>query len=222
MRPRAASRRERERGIVAATRQLFDQTGLQDASIDEIARAVGINKALIYRHFSSKEELYVMTMTTYLTDLAVRLDEVDGALDPADKLEAGWRRYTEFCLEHPAFPDCSLSLMRRPAAELRERVSDSVWFRLGQAMADCLGKLSRILQEGAERGEFTVADPDFTANLLYTQTLGAMHLARLGVGVREVAPEIPGVFPVDAGRIQDACVAGALNAVGARTGAPAG
>ena len=40
---------QRERDIVDATRALFDERGMQDAPVEEIARAVGINKALIYR-----------------------------------------------------------------------------------------------------------------------------------------------------------------------------
>jgi AcrR family transcriptional regulator len=212
---RASVRREREREIVAATRRLFDERGLQDAPIEEIARAVGINKALIYRHFSSKEELFVLTLSGYLTDLANHLDGVATTLDPVAQLEEGWRRYTDYCLQHPAFLDCGMSLMRRPAEHLREEISDAVWIRLGQSMAACLSRLSRILALGAEQGVFTVEDPDFTANHLYTQTLGTMHLARIGVGVRTSASGIPEPFPIDPRRVQEACIADALASVGA-------
>ncbi len=34
-----------------------------------VARAAGINKALIYRAFDSKEELFVLTVADYLTEL---------------------------------------------------------------------------------------------------------------------------------------------------------
>jgi AcrR family transcriptional regulator len=213
---RASRRREREREIIAATRLLFDERGLQDAPIESIARAVGINKALIYRHFSSKEELYVLTLSSYLADLAGRLEEIPSELDPVARLEDGWHRYTSFCLEHPAFLDCGLSLMRRSAEELRETISDAIWIRLGQNMAACLGKLSQILAEGAEQGVFMVEDPDFTANQLYAQTLGTMHLARIGVGVRATAGNIPEPFPIEPVRVQRACIDAALASVGAR------
>jgi AcrR family transcriptional regulator len=213
---RAARRREREREIIAATRLLFDERGLQDAPIESIARAVGINKALIYRHFSSKEELYVLTLSTYLADLAERLEDIPTELDPVERLEDGWLRYTTFCLEHPAFLDCGLSLMRRSAEELREAISDAIWIRLGQNMAACLGKLSQILAEGAERGVFMVEDPDFTANQLYAQTLGTMHLARIGVGVRTTAGGVPEPFPLEPARVQRACIDAVLASVGAR------
>ena len=117
MAPSAAStRRDRERDLVAATRALFDERGVQDALIEEIARAVGINKALIYRVFSSKEE----PVRPHGHPLPGRIarGRAGAARGPARALD----RFTRFCLRYPAFLDCALSLMRRPAAELRERV----------------------------------------------------------------------------------------------------
>ncbi|HEY8305019.1 MAG TPA: hypothetical protein VIG42_10590, partial [Solirubrobacteraceae bacterium] len=105
----------------------------------------------------------------------------------------------------------------RSAEELREAISDAIWIRLGQNMAACLGKLSRILAEGAERGVFEVDDPDFTANQLYAQTLGTMHLARIGVGVR-AAGGIPEPFALEPARVQRACIDAVLASVGARRG----
>ena len=219
---RATARREREREIVDATRALFDERGMQDAPIEEIARAVGINKALIYRHFASKEELFILAMTRYLADLAASVPPLDLDGDPEAQLRTAVEAYTRFCLDYPAFLDCALSLMRRPAAELGASVTEATWFALGRGMASCLGPLARVLAHGAQRGVFTVEDPDFTANHLYTQVLGTMHLARIGVGVREVAPGIPQAFEIDPERVRSACVADAMAlALGAPAGTPA-
>jgi AcrR family transcriptional regulator len=198
MPPAASTRRDRERDLVRATRALFDERGVQDAPIDEIARAVGINKALIYRVFASKEELYVLTVTDYLDELRER------ALEPHEGLRDALDRFTRFCLRYPAFLDCALSLMRRPAAELRERVGEGTWLRLGASMSACLAPLARIL---AEEG---VREPDFTANRIYTQVLGTMHLARIGLGVSEAAPGVPAAFSLDAERVRLACVSDAI------------
>ena len=210
------ARRTRERDIVAATRALFDERGMQDAPIEEIARAVGINKALIYRHFASKDELYVATVTLYLEELAGSLSEIDPDLDHVPRLREGWGRYADFCLRYPAFLDCALSLMREPASELRARVTDAIWIRLGQAMTACIGPLAAILAAGAADGVLEADDPDFVANRLYAQTLGTMHLARVGAGVLGAAEGPPGTFAIDARRVRDACVADALAAVGVR------
>jgi AcrR family transcriptional regulator len=212
-RSRATARRERGREIVAATRALFDERGMQDAPIEDIAAAAGINKALIYRHFDSKEDLFVATMVSYLLELAERLDGVERDKGPAEQLTDGWERFVDYCLEHPAFVDCSLSLLRRPMTELEQGVSEAVLFRLAQAMADCLGRLSRILARGAAAGDFAIEDPDFTANHLYTQTLGAMHLVRIGIGVRRSEAGIPEVFAIDPRDVATACVQATLAAV---------
>jgi AcrR family transcriptional regulator len=207
---RRERRRARERTIVATTRALFDQRGRRDAPVDEIARAAGMNKALIYRSFDSKEEIFVLTVADYLAELDARAAELPPREDPLLALRQACELYVDFCLDYPAFLDCALALMQRPAAELRECVSGAVWFRLGRAMAACLGPLERLLAAGAQAGVFSIEDAAFTANRLYTQVLGSMHLTRVGVGVREAAPGVPETFEIDPERIREACVEDAL------------
>ena len=207
----------RERELVVATRALFDERGMLDAPIEEIAKAVGIARGLIYRQFSSKEELFVLTVTDYLTELAQTLDEaIPADADPVTQLEHGMGAYAGFCQRYPAFIDSSLSLMQRPARELREVVSESVWLRLGQGMARCVHRLIRVLRAGAESGHFDVDDADYMANVLWTQTLGAMHLARIRVGMRRLSTGAPDLFTVTPERIVESCVASAMATVGAR------
>ena len=72
-------------------------------------------------------------------------------------------------------------------------------------MASCIEPLTRILDR------LGVDDPEYASNILWTQTLGTMHLARIGLGVREAAPGEPGAFPLDAERVREACVRDALS-----------
>jgi AcrR family transcriptional regulator len=214
MPPATSSRQARERDLVAATRKLFDERGMQDAPIEEIAKAVGIARGLIYRHFSSKEELFFLTVTDYLDELCEVLEmAVASDDDPVRQLERLVEAYAGFCRRYPAFLDASLALMRRPARDLNEIVSESVWLRLGQGMARCLDHVGGVLRSGAEQGAFEVEDPDYTATVLWTSTLGTMHLTRLGIGVRQLAPGVPGLFRLAPERVVETCVANALAAV---------
>ena len=198
-------RQVRERDLVAATRMLFDERGMQDAPIEEIAQSVGIARGLIYRQFSSKEELFVLTVTDYLAELSELIrTATTGSGEPGRQLELVMEAYARFCLRYPAFSRLLLSLMRRPAMELGEQVSESVWLRLGQGMASCIEPLTRIVRE------LDTEDPEYTANVLWTQTLGTMHLARSRVGLRELAPGVPDLFRVDPDRLVDSCVASAV------------
>lgn len=200
-------RQVRERELVAATRALFDERGFRDAPVEEIAKSVGIARGLIYRQFSSKEELFVLTVTDYLDELSSLLEAaVAGAERPPAQLRLVAEAYAGFCRRYPAFLDSSLALMHRPAGELYAIVSESIWLRLGQGMASCIGRLADVLRAGTNSGEFVLDDPDYTANALWTQTLGAMHLARIGVGMRRTNSGAPELFKVTPDEVVRTCV----------------
>ncbi len=166
---------------------------MQDAPVEQIAREVGIARGLIYRQFSSKDELYVLTVTDYLAELAE-------AMEGAAGLEALVETFARFCVRYPAFVDSALSIMHRPAEDLQSIVSESVWLRLGEGMASCIGPLQdQLVALGIE-------DPDYTANVLWTPGLGLMHLARIRVGLRRVEGGVPELFSVEAEKVVQSCV----------------
>ena len=138
----ATRRRQREKQILQATRELFDERGVRDVNIDDIARLVGTNRAILYRHFSGKEELFALTLVGYLDELRERLDKVAAAhAGPQERLEALVEEFVDFGLEYPAFVDCAQALMRRPGPELLDEISESALFRLGRSISACLGAL---------------------------------------------------------------------------------
>src|SRR4051795_9536830 len=111
--------RKRERDLVRVTRALFDERGMQDAPVEDIARAAGIARGLVYRSFSSKEELFMLAVTDYLAELAeAREASTSGEPDPVRRLDLSTEAYARYCLRYPAFLDACLSLMQRPASEL--------------------------------------------------------------------------------------------------------
>src|SRR3954451_3431643 len=97
----AARRRVREKEILDATRALFDERGIRDAQIEDIARAVGINRAIIYRHFSGKEELFALTLVGYLDELAVRLRSTDDeSASPESRLRTITATFADYGLDY--------------------------------------------------------------------------------------------------------------------------
>ena len=210
----AARRREREQTIIAATRQLFDERGEADAQIEEIAKAVGINRAILYRHFIGKEELFALTTVDYLDELGAVLTAAIAELDdatPPDRLAALVGAFVDYGVGYPAFVDCGQQLMRRTGDFLLAEISESALFRLGRSITSCLSIVSAVLEEGVASGDFApTADPDLVANTLYASGLGALQLARLGILVKEEAPGIPTVGKITADQVRAQLVAAAL------------
>src|SRR3954453_2809017 len=119
----AARRRRRETQILDATRALFDERGVRDAQIEDIARAVGINRAIVYRHFTGKEELFALTLVEYLDELRVALTEASASSEDAEqRLTAMVGAFVDYGVAHPAFVDCAQTLMRRTGPDLLDEM----------------------------------------------------------------------------------------------------
>jgi AcrR family transcriptional regulator len=72
---RASTRRrlpgaERRATIVEAAGRLFGERGYEGARLDEIAAAAGVTKPILYRHFESKQALYLALLERHRDDLA--------------------------------------------------------------------------------------------------------------------------------------------------------
>lgn len=215
---RAARRRE----IIAATRALFDERGVRDAQIEDIARAVGINRAIIYRHFTSKEELFAVTLVEYLHELeAAFTAAVDPDAPPRPRLASIVGTFFDYGVAHPAFVDCAQTLLRRRGSELQQEVGDAVLIELGTAISACLAHLVSTLGDGTTSGDFRVTDPSLVANVLYAQGLGALNLAHLQWSIREHNTGMPVVDDVASDTLRTLLVHGALAMATGATPRPA-
>lgn len=208
----AARRRQREAEIISATRQLFDERGVRDAQIEDIARSVGINRAIIYRHFTGKEELFSLTLVQYLDELRVALEQAATTTDePRAQLVRLVEAFVDYGLAHPAFVDCAQALMRRSGVDLLEEVSESAMYRLGQSIGACLSVLTRTISAGADAGDFHVEDPELLANMLYASGLGTLQLGRVAMLVSEQAPGVPRISRITPTQVRDHMVSTALS-----------
>ena len=207
----AARRRARESAILAATRSLFDERGVAEAQIEDIARAVGINRAIVYRHFTGKEELFALALVGYLDELAAALaDAAAESKAPRTQLAALVSTFVDYGVAHPAFVDCAHSLMRRTGTELFDEISEGAMLRLGRAIASCLVTLRATLEAGVTAGAFTIDDPVLLANTLYATGLGGLQLARVGLVIDEASPGVPRVGRIEADQVKSLLLTSAL------------
>ena len=206
-----ARRRLREQEIIDATRRLFDERGVRDAQIEDIAKAVGINRAIVYRHFTGKEELFALTLVQYLDELRDLLREAaDSAAAPLDRLRALVGSFVDYGLAHPAFVDCAQAIMRRPGGDLLAEVSEAAMFRLGRSVSGCLTVLTEVIEEGVASGDFDVEDPYLLANMLYASGLGTLQLGRVQILVTEASPGVPRISRITDEQVREHVIASAV------------
>ena len=136
--------RAREDAIVSSVNRLLAQRGYDGMTIDAVAADVGIAKAVLYKHFSSKEALAAAAMVKVLERAQARLDELAaapaGALDRL-KAVARWTMQEQLAGEMPALPAQNSTLRSALMADqgylgkLME-VSDRLGEWIAQAQAD--------------------------------------------------------------------------------------
>lgn len=146
---------ERRRLIIEFAARLFSRHGFGGTTTREIARAVGVSEATIFKHFASKEALYTAIIEV---KAHAQREHVLGIIKPLAEARD------------------DAALLRRLAIELIERTqSDPTFMRLlffsaleGHAMADLIFRqrvqtidvfLGRYFADRVAAGAFRPADP---------------------------------------------------------------
>lgn len=94
----AAQRREE---LLAAAEEVFGARGYHGASLDEIAGAAGVSKALIYEHFASKRELHASLVAAHVGEIFARLQaNALAGTDGEARLRGGVDAFLAFVEEH--------------------------------------------------------------------------------------------------------------------------
>ena len=93
---------ERRQTITEAALRLFAERGYEGASVDDIAADAGINVAVIYSHFSSKQELHATILQEQWESLLAYQSQFVLKHPPGrERLRAGFASFFEWCEANP-------------------------------------------------------------------------------------------------------------------------
>ena len=113
-RPHRLPRLQRREQILAAATETFARSGFTATSLDDIAAQAGITRAILYRHFDSKTELYQAVLDRMCARLEAHVDEpaggftnasIDGVLQAAAESPAGFRLLFHHAVREPEFSE---------------------------------------------------------------------------------------------------------------------
>jgi AcrR family transcriptional regulator len=91
---------ERRAVLLDAALEVFAERGYHRASIDDIAQAAGVSKALIYDHFASKKDLHLSLLEAQADELFDRLARATATDEPGEvRLRAGVDAFLAFVEE---------------------------------------------------------------------------------------------------------------------------
>jgi AcrR family transcriptional regulator len=140
----------REQAITASVNRLLSEKGFDAMTVDEVAAEVGIAKASLYKHFSSKEELACAAMVQAMQKAEAFLEELSQtdvtdstACVPLNKLMATtrWTLQVKLAGEMPTLPSHNSTLRAtlmasRPYMDGLMKVSEVLGGWIVQAQQD--------------------------------------------------------------------------------------
>ena len=152
------------KGILEAAARIFSEKGFHATSMQDIADAVHLQKASLYYHFSSKQEILVAILDQALDIINNRLETVRlQSLSADEKLRQAMVSYMQTIAENQNLAAVLLLEMRSLDPELKTRQAsrrekfESVW--------------NELIIEGKQQGIFNNVDPSLTGRAI----LGVMN-----------------------------------------------
>lgn len=167
--PAGSDRSSETRGrILDAALREFSALGLAGARMEQIAAAAGVNKALLYYHFDSKENLYVAAVEMISAKIRDRSMAVFSRADsPGERLLRAALEHFDRILSQGEFQ----SLMQQEMMRLHQGKSDAMPVLVKRVFAPLQAVYQSMMREGIASGE--LIDVDWFQ----------IHLATLGANV---------------------------------------
>jgi TetR/AcrR family transcriptional regulator len=149
-----SSTRTREKILNAALRQ-FGQLGLAGARTDAIAKAAGVNKALLYYYFKNKSSLYHATLNQVVSrtvESAVR--SLDSGATPGESLlRLVLNHFDRIATQRPF-----QSLMQQEMVRFHRGESDVIPTLARSFYGPLLRKMEEVVREGIRTAELCDVD----------------------------------------------------------------
>nr|WP_255426570.1 TetR/AcrR family transcriptional regulator [Pseudonocardia sp. C8] len=131
--------------------QLFAERGFEGTTLKDIAESIGVTRPSLYHYIDSKEDLLGMLVSGLTETAASELAEAEASdLSPAERLATSVRSICLRICAHPArfrLLDRSEHLLPDAFRERHEKAKRAI-----------LSHMSRIIENGVERGEFWPVD----------------------------------------------------------------
>lgn len=186
----------RRQALLAAAREVFQEVGFDQASMDQIAARVGSSKATLYRYFTSKEALFMELVQSSANvqggDMMALLHQSGGVapeleltsavaaakpmLDPAEDVETALSKFGHYILKDFHTPE-SLGVQRMVIAAAVNPEIGKAYYEQGPARA--MQYLGTYFGNVIKAGKVRVADPHVMACHFYGLLESEVHQAGL-------------------------------------------
>lgn len=154
----------KRRALLEAALELFKKKGIEDTSLEEIARAADYTRASLYNYFKSRDDICLQILVEFSEAYKRQLEAMEKVATPLDKLhDWGEARYL-YSKEHPYFVEIMAYLDFRGVRP--ERISEEFYKAYDKLNIESLNILREVFRQGIEDGSI---DPDLDIDTTINQ-----------------------------------------------------
>lgn len=195
--------------IIHATLDLAGRQGVDKVTTHGIAQAMGVTTGAVFRHFLSKDAIWLAVMQWVRHRLATRLERAaEQGRDPLDALQRMFFAHVSFIAAHPAIPRILTSEHLHGRSPVLRRLVTEI-------MLDYETKIAGLLADAQACGQ---ARADLDIHAAATLYLGMIQGLVLQTSIlrgqrtltaRTLAVEAARIFPVFLGTLRPPLASGA-------------
>lgn len=180
---------DRRAEILAIATDLFLAHGFAGTSMAALARAVGIQKASLYHHFASKEELFIACVTEGYGTTVKRLEALrhDTSLTDAERIRATMEELYRINLE------TNVGRMAPLISEVAQDIPSVAETFHGGFITRQYGIVRDMVEDGIARSSFDAVDPLGMQHLIF----GPIITLSLSREMTATFPDRDELYPVD-------------------------
>jgi len=142
--------------ILQTAQQIFIEKGKDGARMQEIANRAGVNKAMLFYYFNSKDLLYLEVLSSIVGKLFQKVNEVViSEQEPRKKLEQFVEAYINFLTENEGLP----RIMLREIASGGEVIGKIFNETLSIEEKPISGNIQSMIEDSIQKGQFRNVDP---------------------------------------------------------------
>lgn len=149
--------------ILEAAEDALRRYGPAKANVVDVARALGVSHGSVYRHFESKAALRDAVTDRWLARVSAPLEKIAAQDGPATERLHRWLALLSKTKRKKALVDAELFATYVALVGDARAVVD-------RHVEDLVEQIARIVADGVEQGEFSVADPKRAARAVFDAT----------------------------------------------------
>jgi AcrR family transcriptional regulator len=185
------SSEDRQSEIIRVAVELAAEKDVSSVTTQDMADAMQLTQGAIFRHFASKDDIWLAVMHWIQKSLLAVLSKASAnASDPLDAIERMFLAHVAFISKHPAIPRILFS-------ELQNKKSGKMRQLIQEIMSGYEGRIAALLETAKEQSLVDAGLDSKSAAVLYIGMIqGLVMQVSIFGGKRSLLQEATKTFPI--------------------------